>query len=68
MEFAEFMFKYSNKMLPKSFDSYFIILDLIHNNYTRRKSKNDFFHDRAITNKGRMKLHHICFPVSEKIP
>ena len=68
MEFAKFMFKYSNKMLPKSFDSYFIKLDLIHNYNTRRKSKNEFFHDRAITNKGRMKLHHICFPVREKIP
>ena len=68
MEFAKFVFKYSNKMLPKSFDSYFIKLDLIHNYNTRRKSKNEFFHDRAITNKGRMKLHHIYFPVWEKIP
>ena len=50
MEFAKFMFKYSNNMLPKSFDSYFIKLDLIHNYNTRRKSKNEFFHDRAITN------------------
>ena len=68
MVFSKFMFKYSNKMLPKSFDSYFIKLDLIHNYDTRRKSKNEFFRDRVITNKGRIKLHHICFPVWEKIP
>ena len=68
MEFANFMFKYSNKMLPKSFVSYFIKLEIIHNYNTRRKSKNEFFHDRAKTNKGKMKLHHICFTVWEKIP
>ena len=68
MEFAKFMFKYSNKILPKSCDSYFIKLVLIHNYKTRRNNENEFFHDQVITNKGRMKLHHICFPVWEKIP
>ena len=55
-------------MLSKSFDSYFIKLDIIPNYHTRRKSKNEFFHDRAKTNTVKMKLHHICFSVWEKIP
>ena len=32
MEFAKFMHKYENHMLPLSFDNYFIKLESIHNN------------------------------------
>jgi len=31
MEFAKFMFKYSNQILPDSFDNYFIKLENVHN-------------------------------------
>ena len=61
MEFAKFMFKYSNKMLSKLFDCYITKLELIHNYNTRQKVINEFFHDQVKTNKGKMKLHHICY-------
>ena len=43
MEIAKFMFKFYNKMLPNSFDSYFTKLDSIHSYNTRQKSTNEFF-------------------------
>ena len=38
MEFAKFMYKYENHMLPSSFDNYFIKLESIHNYSTRQKT------------------------------
>ena len=43
MEFAKFIFKYSNNMLPNSFNNYFIKLKNIHNYNTRQKSRNEYF-------------------------
>ena len=43
MEIAKFMFKFYNKMLPNSFESYFTKLDSIHSYNTRQKSTNEFF-------------------------
>ena len=43
MEFAKFIFKYSNNMLPNSFNNYFIKLENIHNYNTRQKSRNEYF-------------------------
>ena len=42
MEFAKFIFKYSNNMLPNFFNNYFIKLENIHNYNTRRKSRNEY--------------------------
>ena len=36
MEFAKFIFKFNNKMLPESFDCYFTKLDNIHKHNTRQ--------------------------------
>ena len=43
MEFAKFMFKYSNNMLPNSFNNHFIKLENIHNYNTRQKTRNEYF-------------------------
>ena len=43
MELAKVMFKCSNKMLPKSLDSYFMKLDIIHNYNMRQKVKMSSF-------------------------
>jgi len=36
MQYAKFMFKFNNQMLPTSFNNYFIILDNVHNHNTRQ--------------------------------
>ena len=67
MEFAKFMYKYENHLLPSSFDNYFIKLESIHNYSTRQKTAGGFFY-RPINSKfGRKRLHHICFKVWESI-
>ena len=43
MEFAKFMFKFNNKMLPESFDCYFTKLDNIHKHNTRQKHRNEYY-------------------------
>ena len=43
MEFAKFIFKYFDKMLPDSFDSYFIKLDSIYSHNTCQKVQLIFF-------------------------
>ena len=43
MEFAKFMFKYSNNMLPNFFKNHFIKLENIHNYNTRQKTRNEYF-------------------------
>ena len=49
MEYAKFLFTYSNNMLPNYFNSYFTSLDSIHHHYARQKSKKDFFHTYSRT-------------------
>ena len=50
-EYAKFLFRYSNNMLPNYFNSYFtsLELDFIYRHYTRQKSKKDFFHTYSRT-------------------
>ena len=43
MELAKFMFKFSNKMLPNSFNNYFLRLDKIHKYNTRQKNVMNIF-------------------------
>ena len=43
MEFAEFMFKFNNKMLPESFNSYFPKRDNVHLHFTRQKHPNEYY-------------------------
>ena len=57
MEFAKFTFKYSNNMLPNSFNHYFIKLEDIHNYNTRQKSRNEYFQSSFGTKTGKKTLH-----------
>ena len=49
MEYAKFLFRFSNNMLPNYFNSCFTSLDSIHHHYTRQKSEKDFFHTYSRT-------------------
>ena len=59
MEFAKFMYKYENHMLPSSFDNYFIKLESILNYSTRQKSAGGFFIARLVVSLG--EKHCIIF-------
>ena len=59
MEFAKFMFKYSNYMLPNSFNNHFIKLENIHNYNTRQKSRNEYFQTFFSNETGKKMLHHL---------
>ena len=63
MEFAKFMYKYENHMLPSSFDNYFIRLESMHNYSTRQKSAGGFFYRSINSEFGRKRLHRICLKV-----
>jgi len=68
MEFAKFMFKFYNKLLPRTFDNYFTDLNYIHKYNTRQKIRNVFFHHQSKTENGKRRLHHKCLNVWKKIP
>ena len=53
MEFAKFIFKYSNDMLPKSFDNYFTKIENVHYHNTRQKYRNEYFQPSAETEAGK---------------
>ena len=42
MESAEFRFKFSNPMLPNSFNNFFTKLDSVHQNNIKQKQRNEF--------------------------
>ena len=65
MEFAKFMYKYENHMLPSSFHNYIIKLESIglHNYSTRQKTAGGFFYRPINGEFGRKRLHHICLKV-----
>ena len=58
MEFAKFMFKFNNKMLPESFDCYFTKLDNIHQHNTRQKHRNEYYQFHTSSESGK-KLFNI---------
>ena len=68
MEYAKFMFKFKNKMLPSSFDNYFTNLDKVHKYNTRQKSNSGFYHHSFNSEFGRKRLHHSCLREWESIP
>ena len=63
MEKAKFMFKYNNKMLPISFDNYFLKLEKVHKYNIRQKIRNECFQIYSRTESGRKALHHLCLKV-----
>ena len=66
-EKAKFMFKYNNKMLPISFDNYFIKLEKVHKYNTRQKIRNEYFQIDSRSESGRKALHHFCLEVWKEI-
>ena len=68
MEFAKFMFKFNNKMLPESFDCYFTILDNIHKHNTRQKHRNEYFQFYTSSKSRKKTLQYICLNVWKNIP
>ena len=68
MEFAKFIFKYSNNMLPNSFNNYFNKLEDIHNYNTRQKSRNEYFQTSFGTETGEKALHYLGLNEWKSIP
>jgi len=68
MEYAKFMLKFNNKMLPDSFDNYFIKLENVHSYNTRQKHRNEYIQSFIQSDAGRKTLHHICLKIWTDIP
>ena len=68
MEFAKFIFKYSNDMLPKSFDNYFTKIENVHYHNTRQKYRNEYFQPSAETEAGKKTLQYIGINIWKTIP
>ena len=65
-EYAKFIFKFNNHMLPDFFNYYFTKLK---NKYiTKQKQRNEFFQFRITSKSGRKTLHHICLKVWKNVP
>ena len=68
MEYAKFLFRFSNNMLPNYFNNYFTSLDSIHHHYTRQKSKKDFFHTHSRTEWKKKMTEHKALEIWSKLP
>ena len=68
MELVKFMFKFKNKMLPNSFNNYFLRLDKIHEYNTRQKKRNEYFQSFLSSEAGRRALSQICLKLWKNIP
>ena len=60
MEYAKFIFKINNHMLPNFFNCYFTKLENAHKYNTKQKQRNEYFQFRISSESGRKTLHHIC--------
>ena len=68
MKLAKFMFKVNNKMLPNSFNNYFLRLDKIHKYNTRQTKRNEYFQSFVSSEAVRRALCHICLKLWKDIP
>ena len=68
MKFAKFIFKYSNTMLPNSFNNYFIKLENMHNYNTRQKSRNEYLQTSFGTETGKKTLQDLGLNEWKSIP
>ena len=59
MEYAKFIFKFNNHMLPDSFNHSFTKLDRVHKYNTKQKQRNKFFQFRISSELGRKTLYII---------
>ena len=60
MEYAKFILKLNNHVLPDSFNHYFTKLDSVFKYNTKQKQRNEFFQFRISSESGRKTLHYIC--------
>ena len=68
IEFAKFMFKYNNRLLPPSFNNSFTKLDVIHHYNTRQKATSEFFQPFIASETGKKSLQHIGLITWKNIP
>ena len=68
IEFAKFMFKYNNRLLPPSFNNYFTKLDVIHHYNTRQKGTSEFFQPFIASETGKKSLQYIGLKIWKNIP
>ena len=54
MEYAKFLHRFSNNMLPGYFKNYLDDLETVHQHNTRQKAKKNFFHAYARTEWGKI--------------
>ena len=66
LEFAKFIFKFINNMLPSSFNNHFIDLNKIHKHHTRQIGS--YYHHPFNSEFGRKRLQHMCLQEWESIP
>ena len=67
MEYANFLFRYSNNMQPNYFNNYFTSLDSDHHHYTScQKSKKDFFRTHSRTEWKKKMTEHKALPIEQK--
>ena len=68
MEYAKFMFKFYNHLLPNFFNNCFTNLKTIHNHNTRQKNRKEFYQKCVDTEQGEKTLYHICINVWKNVP
>ena len=66
-EYAKFIFKFNDHMLPDSFIYYFTKLKNVHKYNTKQKRRNEYFQFRISSESGRKTLHHICLKVWKNV-
>ena len=66
-EFAKFIFKFKNNMLPLSFNNYFVDLNKVHKHNIRQKSVGGYYHHAFDSEFGRKRSHHACLKEWESI-
>lgn len=68
MEYAKFLYRFSNNMLPEYFNNYFTDLKLVHQHNTRQSNKKNFYHTYARTEWGRKMVQRRGLHVWKNIP
>ena len=68
IEFAKFMFKCNNRLLPPSFNNYFMKLDVMHHCNSRQKVTSEFFQPFIASETDKKSLQHIGVKIWKNIP
>ena len=70
IEFAKFIFKFKNQMLPSSFNNYFINLNQVHVHIynTRQKFCNEIYQFYVGSESGKKSLQYICLNTWKNVP